>query len=118
MTGLNIEIATVDAGNILNAQRRILKARLSYSTSTWVFRGEDSTVPELFPLVVSVSFVHVPISGLEVYTPSSPPLLPKFPNDLLYPLYIENGASRTAQGTMRIVVALAAATIAAIMARL
>lgn len=116
MTGINIEIATVDAGNVLNAQRRILKARVTYTTSTWVFRGETATKPEMFPVFASVSYVYVPISGLEVYTPTSPPLLPKFPNDLLYPLYIENAATNAAP-TM-VIGALAAAALASIMARL
>ena len=91
-----MEIATVNAGAFNNAQTRILSAQLTYSTSTWQFTGEDSSVAQRFPVFATATFIHVPIDGLHEYTPSAPPLLPKFPNDLLYPLYIQSAARNSA----------------------
>jgi len=92
-SGLVFDVATVDVGAFNNPQRRVLSAQMSYTTHAWSFLSADPTTTQYFPLVISVRFVHIPIDGTVDYVPDSPPLLPKFPSDLLYPLYIENAAT-------------------------
>lgn len=110
---MNLEIATVDAGSLKNPQRRILAAEFSYTTSTWQFNKEDPTTSQLFPVFATVSFLHVQPSGLKEYVPVSPPLLPKFPNDLLYPLYIESAATTNGAGSWGLQALLLAAAVVA-----
>jgi tectonic-1/3 len=98
-TTVGLEFATTDAGAFKNPQTRILAARQTYATSTWQFLGEDPTLPQKFPVAATVTFVHVAATSIDVYTPRSPPLLPDFPNDLLYPLYIESAAPSTVSAT-------------------
>lgn len=112
-SSLNIEVATTDAGAFNNAQRRVLAAQIIYGTSTWQFTGEDATTPQLFPVFATASFIHVPHEGLEEYVPQAPPLLPKFPNDLLYPLYIESAATSAAPSA---IIGVACALLALLLA--
>lgn len=94
-TAVNLELVTVDAGAFNNPQRRVLAAEYTYSTSTWQFTASDTSTAQLFPVFATVSFIPLANDGATEYVPSAPPLLPKFPYDLLYPLYIESGATRT-----------------------
>jgi hypothetical protein len=114
-TTMNLEVATIDAGAFSNPQTRILAAKYSYTSSTWRFTHSDPTVAQLFPVFAAVSFIHLPAAGASYYTPGAPPLLPKFPYDLLYPLYIENAAvgQSSLSASWMVVVTLACTVIVA-----
>lgn len=106
-TSLNLEVATIDAGAFKNPQTRILAAKYTFAPATWRFTHADATASQLFPVFAAVSFIHLPATGASDYTPSAPPLLPKFPSDLLYPLYIENSARTATSGVTTTIVAMA-----------
>jgi hypothetical protein len=101
----HLEIVTADYGNYLNPQRRVLRARLRYSSEDWVFdpRGPASQV---FPLTVTTTFAHVEDNELVEVMPAAPNPFFKVPRDTLYPFDLDAG-SRSA--TPSILAAIAAA---------
>jgi tectonic-1/3 len=90
---MNIEFLTADIGAVANPQRKILRARVHYSSLDWVFASENDTAVQHFPVRVAVTFINLAPGALTDFVPESPPLLPKFPRDVLYPLYDNAAAS-------------------------
>lgn len=86
---LNLRFITADVGAQNNPQRRIVAARADLgSTGAWEFPRADGSGTASFPVTVTATFVHMEDQALEAYTPSAPPVLPRLPRDVLYPLYI------------------------------
>lgn len=85
---LHLELLTADTGAKENPQRRVVAARASLSSEggAWTHEGDAADALQ-YPVYVAVTYVHVPDQGLETYTPSAPPVLPRLPRDVLYPLY-------------------------------
>lgn len=93
---MNLEILTAKLGAMGNPQVTIIGARMTYGYSTWTFQSPDrsSANPQRLPIVMTVSFSNVD-TGLEPLVLEGPPILPKIPYDVLYPLFIERADSGT-----------------------
>ena len=72
-----------------NPQETILYGEVTYSTATWHFPSTNRSSTGFFPVTASVTFVEHDADDLTDFVPGAPPLFPKFPRDLLYPLYID-----------------------------
>jgi hypothetical protein len=107
VTGINIELFTKKVGAAYNPQQQILYAVASYSTATWRFPSTNRSSTHRFPVTASVTFVPAAMDEVEEYVPGAPPLFPRFPRDLLYPLYID---TNTAYATAHPAVAALAAS--------
>jgi len=71
-------------------------------THSWQFLGADTTLPQRFPLIVTVSFVPLPFEGTSEVVPSPP--LPRLSRDFLYPLYISDAPARVTSSVVLTVV--------------
>ncbi|GAB5367975.1 hypothetical protein AAMO2058_001278100 [Amorphochlora amoebiformis] len=79
---------TKRTGSVYNPQEMIVAARVKYQSTTWTFGGTDSTVAEDFLVFATADFYSI-ADDPSVDTPKPPPLFPKFPHDVLYPLYTD-----------------------------
>lgn len=88
---INIELFTKKRGAETNPQTEIIAAVVSYDRTTWTFPSPNRDATAAFPMSAAVTFVeHAPELVTE-FVPDGPPIFPKFPRDILYPLYIDNG---------------------------
>jgi hypothetical protein len=90
-TILNVEFLVVRLGAKSNPQNKVVGARISYDTATIVVPDLDTSVDVEMRTVVT--FAVLPEGGSQEVIPQAPPLLPKLPRDVLYPLFISSALS-------------------------
>jgi tectonic-1/3 len=101
-------------GNGVPPQRKLLHARVCFSTATWVSHAADAADNAAaqqqqhdYTLEFGADFVALPQTAERVYK-AAPPLLRPLPPDLFYPFVVVSASSSAAAG----VGAAAAATVA------
>lgn len=62
----------------------------SSNLNSWTFPSANRTQTVEFPITATVTFVEVIPDTVAEFVPGAPPVFPKFPRDLLYPLYIDS----------------------------
>ena len=105
------EFLYTDIGSRINPQRRIVKARVTYKTDSWKWRGNprDDAATQLFETTNIVRFIEFK-QPKKSFVPRAPPLLPAIPHDVFYPFDIYGAApGGAAPGGAALALALAAA---------
>lgn len=90
--GYNIQVLVAKIGSSSNPQYQIQEARLTWKTGTWRFQdgvnaNTGSTTDGYFTVQSSITFVARDQGLSTQVAAASPPLLPAFPSDVLYPFY-------------------------------
>jgi len=91
---VNLEFVWADVGAINNPQPIIIGARFVYLTATWQFTADSANTVQPFPLLATVTWMKFP-TAFANFVPPGPPIFPRFPSDVLYPLYIPNATQRS-----------------------
>ena len=105
------EFLYTDIGSRVNPQKRIVKARVTYKTDSWKWRGNprDDAATQLFETTNIVRFIEFK-QPKKSFVPRAPPLLPAIPHDVFYPFDIYGAApGGAAPGGAALALALAAA---------
>jgi len=80
------QILTVDVGNVLNPQRKILGARVRYLSRDWLAPAPDKSLTSgYYPITARVTFLKMKDGGSVEVIPPPPSFLPLLPDDLFYP---------------------------------
>ena len=84
-TGILLQLAAADIGQVGAPQRRIVAARWAWATDTWTWAAGDSpAATQTFAMRSAVAWTQVP-SGTVGYEPTPPPVKPVLPADLWFP---------------------------------
>lgn len=87
---VHLQVLTASIGNIRNPQQKIIGARISFGSVSWLApqQGQDA----YYTLRSTVSFLQIPDGGSIEVMPRIPSVLPILPDDLFYPFATGMGA--------------------------
>lgn len=108
VTGVKIRFLYTFAGRLDNPQTIITGASILYVKDVVTWPGEVSSSSSWsMHLRSSVSFVMQSANVADI-TPSAPPILPRLPDDVLYPFHADTGVSGSPVATLSFGIAVAA----------